>query len=74
MLLKMASCRRPGDSRITRWLVCDTQDQIAEAVGWPQPTVHAWLKGFIENRENGEMDKTDETEGSERPFELTKEQ
>src|SRR5262249_22336937 len=31
------------------WLACHTQDEIAEAVGWPQQSVADRLRGITEN-------------------------
>jgi hypothetical protein len=38
------------------WLACYTQQEIADATGWSQPTV----KSFIENGSVADLDKTDQ--------------
>jgi hypothetical protein len=56
------------------WLACSTQDEIAEAVGWPQKSVGDWLKGISENGKNTESANTvdsDDDDGDS-PFELSK--
>lgn len=57
------------DEAFALWLSCHTQDEIAEAVGWPRKTIMDWLGSFGENPEIGESAKT-----SESPITLTREQ
>jgi hypothetical protein len=46
----MIGCKRIFDM----WLACHTQEEIADATGWSQPTV----KSFIENEKDFLSDKT----------------
>jgi hypothetical protein len=39
------------------WLACHTQDEIAEAVGWPRRTVSDWIEGFGDLRQMSESAK-----------------
>lgn len=45
------------------WLSCHTQDEIAEAVGWPLMTINRWLKGMYQNPKSEEMVHTSDFEG-----------
>jgi dsDNA-binding SOS-regulon protein len=53
------------------WLACRTQDEIAEAVGWPKQSVNRWLSGLSQNPEIGETVQTQDSE-KESPFKLSK--
>lgn len=57
------------------WLSCHTQQQIADAVGWPRQTITDWMS-FAENGESTETGKTDDSDeaSKEAPIKLTNEQ
>src|SRR5690606_4392442 len=52
------------------WLACKTQEEIAEAVGWPRQSVTDWLRGIAEKDTSGEFGNTDDSDDS--PLKLTK--
>jgi hypothetical protein len=56
------------------WLACHTQEEIAAAVGWPKPTINAWLHGMVENGKDTESDHTSavDTDDSDSPLTLSK--
>jgi hypothetical protein len=59
------------------WLACHTQDEIAEAVGWPRQSVTDWLVGIAENgkdTESGDTASSDPEDDGDFPFTLSKEE
>jgi len=49
-----------------------TQDEIADAVGWPQQSVARWLEGITHFPIFGFLGNTEETDSDDSPFTLTK--
>lgn len=54
------------------WLSCRTQEDIANELGWSQPSAAGFLKSFIKNGKPADVDKSDDSEES--GFTLTKSQ
>lgn len=58
------------------WLACQTQDEIAENVGWPVGSIARWMSGILQNGKNIELkdtaDSETEDDSDDSPFTLSK--